>query len=53
MSYLDTIKYRMHYFCIIFNIIRCGTESSADTCAKLIEESFTLLTVICRLQQFL
>ena len=34
MTYLDTIKYRVHYFGIILNIMRHGTETSADTCAK-------------------
>lgn len=53
MSYLDTVKYRVNYFCIILNIIRCGTEPSTDNCAKPIAKSFTLLTVICRRQQFL
>lgn len=38
MTYLDTIKDRVHYFGIILNTIRYGTEPFADTCAKPIEK---------------
>ena len=49
MTYLDTIKYRVHYFCIILNIMRHGTENSADTCAKLTEKYMKNLSLCWQL----
>ena len=49
MTYLDTIKYRVHYFCIILNIMRHGTETSADTCAKLTEKYMKNLSLCWQL----
>ena len=49
MTYLDTIKYRVHYFGIILNIMRHGTETSADTCAKPTEKYIKNLSLCWQL----